>query len=158
MPPHLTFATKHTSVRYYVLEPEVAGGLGANTEVDTTCHPPKISRLHYAFEGWLGDCLVESFPCFVATESAINELKLVGISGMADSDVEVSTTDEFRERHPDRDIGRWRWLRPIGDPGVDDLATTASARMVASERVVQVLRRHGLEHCDINEYQKGEQG
>lgn len=144
-------------MRHYVLGPEVAGGFGCNTELDTTCHPPKVKRLHYAFEGWLGDCLVESFPCFVATESVIADLRTAGITGIEDNDVEISTTDDFRELYPNREIGRWRWLRPVGVPGHDDIAATKSARMVASERALRILRCHGLEHCDIEDF-NGEQG
>ncbi len=139
-------------MRYFFLDPEVAGGFGSKTELDATVHPPKISHLHYEFDGWLGDCLVESFPCFVVTESAITDLREEGITGMEDSDVEVSTTDEFHELYPNRKIGRWKWLRAIGVPGEDDLATTDSSRMVASERAIQILKRHGLKHCDLEEY------
>lgn len=40
-------------MKYCVIEPEVAGGLGENTVIDQSVHPPKIARLHYNFEGWL---------------------------------------------------------------------------------------------------------
>ena len=140
-------------MHFYILSPEIAGGFGPHTELDSTCHPPKVDRLHYSFEGWLGDCLVESFPCFVATESVVVELKQEGLSGIDDSDVEISTSDEFREFYPNREIGRWRWLRAVGIPGEDDLAMTDSARLVASDRAVAILKRHGLEHCDLEEYQ-----
>ena len=143
-------------MRYYILGPEVAGGFGANTQLKSSCHPPKVDCLHLEFEGWLGDCLIESFPCFVATESVIESLKAAGTTGIEDRDVEVSTTDGFRELYPDREIGRWRWMQAVGTPGLDDIAVTESARLVASERAVEILRSHGLEHCDIEEY-NGEQ-
>jgi hypothetical protein len=141
-------------MRFYILAPEVGGGFGPNTDLDSTCHPPKVGRVHYLFDGWLGDCLVESFPCFVATESVIAELKEMEISGMNDSDVEISTSERFRELYPNVDIGRWRWLRAVGIPGEDDIAITASARLVASERAVAILRRHGLAHCELEEYHR----
>jgi hypothetical protein len=56
-------------VAFYILEPEVPGGVGPNTRMDTGVHPPRVSHLHYVFEGWLGDELVESFPCWMVTES-----------------------------------------------------------------------------------------
>jgi hypothetical protein len=143
-------------VHYYLLDPEVAGGLGHNTELDATCHPPKVEHLHYAFDGWLGDCLVESFPCFIATESVIADLKAAGITGFEDDDVEVSTSEEFDELYPNREIGRWRWLRLVGVPGEDDIAATQSTRMVASERALEILKLHGLKHCAQDEY-RGEQ-
>src|SRR3954454_10828086 len=74
------FACARTSCRrvvvYFALEPEVAGQLGDTTMLDTSVHPPVIQRLEYRFDGWLGDDLLESFPCFVVTERLANELKL----------------------------------------------------------------------------------
>ena len=43
---------------FYVLEPEVAGGFGENTILTRT--PGKsmlVHKLHYQFDGWLGDPL-----------------------------------------------------------------------------------------------------
>ena len=40
-------------MKYYVLEPEVAGGLGENSIVDHSVVPFQVTRLHYEFEGWL---------------------------------------------------------------------------------------------------------
>ncbi len=50
---------------YYVVEPEVAGGCGPHSVVDQQHGRPKVLRLHYVFEGWLGDDLLESTPCFI---------------------------------------------------------------------------------------------
>ena len=62
---------------YYFIEPEVAGGWGGNTIADTSVHPPKISKLHYQFDGWLGDDLLESFPCFIVSESLKHESEVL---------------------------------------------------------------------------------
>jgi hypothetical protein len=51
----------------WVLCPEVAAELGGNTVMDAFAHPPKVSRLHLRFMGWLGDDLLETFPCFLVT-------------------------------------------------------------------------------------------
>ena len=139
-------------MNYYLLDPEVAGGFGPNTELDATCHPPKVEHLHYAFDGWLGDCIVEIFPCFIVTESVIANFKSSGITGFEDCDVEVSTNDEFDQLYPGKQILPWRWLIPVGVPGKDDIAASRESRMVASERAVEILRIHGLVHCDLNEY------
>ena len=40
---------------FHVVEPEVAGALGDRTEMDSSIHPPIVKRLHYEFQGWLGD-------------------------------------------------------------------------------------------------------
>jgi hypothetical protein len=33
-------------MKYHSIEPEVAGGLGANTIMDRTVHPPVVTKLH----------------------------------------------------------------------------------------------------------------
>lgn len=43
------------TVKYFYLEPEVSGGLGDDAIMDTGVHPPVVTRLHYEFDGWLGD-------------------------------------------------------------------------------------------------------
>ena len=53
----------------YLIEPEVPGGLGDKTQGDFSKHPPVIEHLHFQFEGWLGDDLLESFPCFLVSNS-----------------------------------------------------------------------------------------
>lgn len=62
-------------MRFLKLQPEVAGGLGAKTIMNTTVHPPSVSILEYEFDGWLGDDLLESFPCFVVSERLKNPLE-----------------------------------------------------------------------------------
>jgi len=52
-------------VQYYTLSPEVAGGIGRNTVMMRTQHPPIVSHLHYELDGWLGDDLLEALPGFV---------------------------------------------------------------------------------------------
>ncbi|APF85630.1 hypothetical protein HI806_01945 [Ralstonia solanacearum] len=54
-------------MNYFFLEPEVAGALGENTVLDASTHPPRVEKLHFEFSGWLGDAILESFPCVIAT-------------------------------------------------------------------------------------------
>lgn len=46
---------------YKLIEPEVAGSLGKETELDSSVFPPHVKKLHYEFDGWLGDDILESF-------------------------------------------------------------------------------------------------
>ena len=41
-------------MNFYYLEPEVSGGIGDSTILDTSVHPPIVSALEYEFEDWLG--------------------------------------------------------------------------------------------------------
>jgi hypothetical protein len=54
---------RRTVSDYYAVELEVAGGWGENTVFTTL--PGKgvvVQRLHYKFDGWLGDELLERPP------------------------------------------------------------------------------------------------
>jgi len=55
-------------MRYFKVEPEIAGDFGDNTVLDTSTHPPKVHKLHYEIETWLGDPILETFLCFVTTD------------------------------------------------------------------------------------------
>jgi len=43
------------------IEPEVACGLGEKTQMDSSVHPPIVSKLHFVFEDWLGDDIIKPF-------------------------------------------------------------------------------------------------
>ena len=43
-------------MKYFYIQPEVAGGLGKNTVMDRSVHPPIVSRLHYEFRAGALTC------------------------------------------------------------------------------------------------------
>ena len=79
-------------MKYFYIQPEVAGGFGENTVLDTSVHPPIVSRLHYELDGWLGDVLLETFPCFIITKDAKTKLQSIGATGIRLDDVEITTS------------------------------------------------------------------
>ena len=76
-------------MKYYMIEPEVAGEIGENTiydnydEIINQKKKPIISHLHYIFDGWLGDELLEVTPCFPQLDGTGVDLNLL----LAKSDV-----------------------------------------------------------------------
>lgn len=139
-------------MNYYIVEPEVPGGLGKDTVMDRSVHPPVVSKLHYQFDGWLGDALVESFPIFIVTEQAKRELQSVGASGSTFDDVMVTTSVEFDERYPNQHLPQFAWLKVTGKPGQHDVGTASDGRLVLSEKVLEVLRRIGLSNALVLPY------
>src|SRR5690606_23050654 len=121
--------------------PEVAGELGPNTDMDASVHPPRVSRLHYEIADWLGDDLLESFPCFVVTERLATELEKAGLDGFTLDDVQVTLSPEAEELLEDVEIPTFKWLRVDGTAGEHDLGVTATAQLVVSDRALEVLRR-----------------
>jgi len=137
---------------YYNLSPEVAGGLGERTVMDSSVHPPRVQRLHYEMEGWLGDELLESFPCFIVTARVKDALIGLGASGCTFDSVEVSKSPTFEELYPDRQLPPFFWLKVHGRAGADDLGLSEDHRLVASKRVLDLLKALDLANCDISEY------
>jgi hypothetical protein len=138
---------------YYALEPEVAGHLGDRSVVDRSVHPPVVKRLHYEFDGWLGDDLLESFPSFIVTKSLCERLVQSGLRGCQFDHAEVSKSDLFEEIHPDRELPEFAWLKIVGRAGVDDFGLSPDHRLVVSQRALDILKSLKLDNCDTEEYQ-----
>ncbi|UFH51179.1 hypothetical protein [Pseudomonas sp. KNUC1026] len=85
---------------FYYVEPEVAGGLGEGAAIDATAHPPVVTELEYRFDGWLGDEILESFPCFIVTRSLAQMISENGLSGFMLAPLKVTTSQTFSEIHP----------------------------------------------------------
>lgn len=140
---------------YYLLEPEVAGGLGDRTVMDSSTHPPRVARLHYQLDDWMGDGLLESFPCFVVTQRLGDALEQAELTGFALADVEISVSDTGAELLGDTRLPDFRWLRVAGAPGADDFGLAGDGSLVVSERAFEVLRTGGIDNCDIEEWPEG---
>src|SRR6267378_2592579 len=107
-------------MRYFRVRPEVAGGLGDETLMDRSVHPPVISRLHYEFDGWLGDPLLSSFPSYIVTRDLMREILHEDLTGVTFDHVMVTTSADFEERHATQQLPEFVWMKVVGQPGVDD--------------------------------------
>lgn len=135
----------------YLLEPEVAGELGPETEMDSSVHPPVVSRLQYEVHGWLGDDIVESFPCFVVTKRLGDLLTEAELTGFKLGSVDVVVSDETEDLADSTAVvPEFLWLQvdenQSGDFGLDE-----SGRLVVSERALDIMREVNLDNCDIEE-------
>ena len=139
-------------MKYYFVEPEVAGELGEKTILDSSTHPPRVDKLHYKFSGWLGDAILESFPCVIVTKAASDVLKESGITGVQFAEVETSISAEFREMYPQRKLPSFKWLRITGTPGKDDFGIADDLRLVVSEKALDLLRPLGIEHALVEAF------
>jgi hypothetical protein len=138
-------------MKYYSIEPEVAGGWGKNTVHDESesAEPPFVLKLHYEFDGWAGDELLESSGCYIVTERLAREIERAQLTGAQFDDVEISTSgeyDDFQELHPDRKLPKFLWLRLVGKLGQDDFAISG-LRLVVSERALQLLTSIGISNA-----------
>jgi hypothetical protein len=136
-------------MRFFYIEPEVAGGFGKNSLLDHSFKPPRVARLHCAFDGWMGDALVETFPCLIATNEAVSALKTAGLRGVEYAEVEVSTSELFRHLYPNLGLPDFEWLQVIGTAGENDFGIAPDRRFVISERALDIIRPFGLSHAEI---------
>lgn len=140
-------------MKFYKLDPEVAGGLGPNTEfIRTPGKPVVVQKLHYQFDGWLGDELLESSPCFIVTQRLAEELQRQRLSGYELKAVEISTSDQFRELYPDRELPAFAWLGITGKAGTDNFGVDKDGRLVVSETAIELLRTMHFDNCDVTDY------
>ncbi|WP_085681063.1 hypothetical protein [Marinobacter salarius] len=137
---------------YYQIEPEVAGGWGENTRADTSVHPPVVHSLHYEFEGWLGDELLESFPCFLVSEQVGQALLAANLAGFSLEQVEISLSPQFLELQERPLPPRFYWLRITGHAGQADFGISESNLLVVSEQALEVLRRFSLNNAEAAEW------
>lgn len=139
-------------MRFFKLQPEVAGGLGARTIMDTTIHPPAVSVLEYEFDGWLGDDLLESFPCFIVSERLKNLLDENTFTGYAFDSVIISRSETFDELYPETILPEFHWLKVEGKAGIEDVGFSELNHLVVSESVLKVLLQANLKNCLTEEY------
>ena len=134
---------------FYKLAPEVAGHFGPGTVLDRSTHPPIVHALHYEFDGWPADDLITATPCFIVTDRLKELIESATASGCGFGHVKVSTSEQFEELYPERKLPRFSWLLINGMAKRDDFGTTATGSLVVSERILQVIQRGRLDHCDI---------
>jgi hypothetical protein len=139
-------------MRFFVLQPEVAGGLGRNTVLSRSTHPPVVTHLHYEFEGWPNDDLLTTFPCFIVSERLAHFLQEKCLSGFELQEVEVSLSEQFEELYPERAVPEFIWLNVNGEAGSDDFGVDVSGRLVVSETALGLLRSMNLQNCEAAEY------
>ncbi len=135
---------------YYIVEPEVAGGWGDNTEFTRTLgQHDNVTKFHYEFQGWLGDALLTSTPCYIGTEMLAEAIKEKEFSGIIFDDVEVTKSELFNDIYPGRKLPKFLWFRIDGTPERDDFGITDTLDLVVSEHALEVLRQHGLSYADV---------
>lgn len=135
------------------LSPEVAGGWGPNTEFTRTPGVGvTVQKLHYMFDGWLGDALLESISCYIVLRVLGNRLLSCKFSGFELKPVETSVSEEFRDLYADLELPDFVWLDITGRAGIDDFGMSKEGLLVVSDSALSVLNEFQLANCDIEDY------
>ena len=148
-------------MKYYIIEPEVSGGIGENTIYEENSNS-SILHLHFIFDGWLGDHLLEITPCFMISEYLKNVIENNDLSGCEIQDMEVSFSDEFYEfekLYDKREIPQFYRLIPskIYNKGIDlnmsdmkDFMIDEKNYLIVSEKAKKIMELNGfINHADF---------
>jgi hypothetical protein len=126
-------------MQFYIVRPEVPGGLGDNTVMDHSGDRVGVSHLAYEFEGWLGDELITAHPAFAATTALADKFQQSGLTGFHTRDMEVTRSEDFEEFYPDRELPPFTELVIDGKAGVDDFGINSDNELVLSQRALDIL-------------------
>ena len=135
--------------KFYVIEPEVAGGLGDQSIIDHSVQPFTVRTLHYEFEGWLGDELLATNTCYIVSTNLRLALSSSSYSGFSIDAVTVTKSELFEEMEPNLVLPDFYWLKIWGVPGIDDFGLASQGRLVVSDRALALLKKHSLNNCIV---------
>ncbi|PZU26013.1 MULTISPECIES: hypothetical protein [Sphingobacterium] len=136
---------------YKLIEPEVAGGLGEKTELDNSVFPPLVKKLNYEFDGWLGDDILESFPCYIMTERLKRTIESENLSGITFDDVLISKSETFLDLYPDKELPTFFWAKINGEDYQDDFFITEQNGLAISEKAYSLFQKFNIDQADFEE-------
>ncbi|CAI8733253.1 hypothetical protein [Chryseobacterium sp. IT-36CA2] len=136
---------------YKIIEPEVAGGLGKQTQMDNSFFPPLIKNLHYEFEGWIDNDILESFPCYIVTEKLRKGIETEKLTGIIFDEVIISKSETFLELYPSKELPTFFWAKISGESNRDDFFITKKNTLTVSERAYLLLKNYNIDQADIED-------
>jgi hypothetical protein len=135
----------------YRLEPQVAGELGADTVLDSSTHPPTVSRVHYVLDQPDTDELVESFPVFLISTSLGSRLQNAHATGFKLAKAIVRPSEGYRALYRDAPHREYLWMQVRGTAGRSDFWLDESFRMCVSDRAMAILETAKLSDCLVEQ-------
>lgn len=145
----------------FLLECEVAGGLGERTIIDNN---KNIVHLDYEFAGYMGDEIIETIKSFVITFSLADDIKNNQLNGYSLQDIELSANEEFYDFNQEEELSDFGLrLIPNGTVNVDknkqeyqdwsgqDFCFSNTSCLVVTEKALKILKMHKLNYCEITE-------
>jgi hypothetical protein len=88
---------------YLIVRPEVIVGIGGNTEYYPTefieGKKRLVTKLHIQLEDWLGDDLMEIYPCYIVTQQLKEALENNSFIGFTFAGIEVTEDEYFEDNY-----------------------------------------------------------
>lgn len=137
------------SREYYRFKPDTPGQLGNKTTLDNRSHPPHIDNLQFIFDDWLGDDLIECFPCFLISERLLNKLKASDLKGYSIKEAEIEFSPLFYDLNGNKKVPAFKWFYVNGAQGDDFYLDEEHCLMVSSRAYEQIKNAGNINNCEI---------
>lgn len=145
-------------MKFYKLEPEVAGEIGENSKIEYEDGKiKKIIFLEYLFSDWLGDELISTHPCHIVTDNLKKDINSNDLTGVQFQEIKKSFSDEFVELNDLSDIPEFvqivcdSFYEDKKDDELQDFYVNRYKELIVSENALKVIKRHTLNNCLIEE-------
>jgi hypothetical protein len=129
---------------YKVIQPEVIVGLGDKTVFVEAVAPFKtVAKLHVELEDWLGDDLMECYPCYLVTEDLKDKLSQSDIKGYVIEPMQLTKNEYFANNYRlEKKLPKFYWLKIVGlkDRG-DDMYIGEEKALFASDKLLDFLKK-----------------
>ena len=119
----------------------------------------KIKFLHFEFEGWLGDDLLESTPAFIVSSNLENELKKSEFKDYKLEKCLITKSDVFMELYPNKEIPSFTRFIPLGTVEVEGenfnnwsghhFCLSSKGELVVTQKALDFLKKFSIKHSDI---------
>lgn len=144
-------------MKYFILEPEVAGGIGKKTKIlYENSKIKEVLFLDYEFEGWLGDDILTTHPCFIISESLCDIIKASDLKGYQLQKIDVSFSDFFLEVYNKNVLPNFIRLLPFAindisliDKMLLDFYLYKNTTLIVSEKALNTLKKLNLSNANI---------
>jgi hypothetical protein len=149
----------------YFIEPEVSGSHGENTiygteeEIATEGISKKVEYLHYEFEGWLEDDLLESTPAFIVSSRLATELENSDFIDYKLEECLITKSDKFIEMYPDKELPAFIRFIPLGKVEVEGenfknwsghhFCLSSKGELVVTQEALDFLKKFSIDNCFI---------
>ncbi|MFP9128828.1 hypothetical protein [Niallia sp. BSM11] len=149
----------------YFLEPEVSGGHGEYTiygtedDIATEGISGKVKYLHYEFEGWLGDDLLESTPAFIVSSFLETELENSDFIDYKLEECLITTSNEYKEMYPNKEIPAFSRFIPLGKIEIEGenfknwsghhFCLSPKGELVVTQEALDFFKRVSIDICYI---------
>lgn len=137
---------------YKKIQPEVIVGIGNNTVFnDQGSTFRSVTKLHLHLEDWLGDDLMECFPCYIVTERVRNLLLATCYSGFEILDLELTKVCNIESGDDQtKPLPQFYWLKVTGQHGKDDIYLNEKRDLSISDKLLAFLQSHAdLKYLDV---------